>query len=199
MSATPFSLLFANGLREHHSVLDFDCGSRSVLEGFSSRIYRSKSISRNRSEPCRLIDDRIANELGQDAIKLKRPSFAYNDTFDCSAFGAKFDFIMAQSVATHCGPDLLARMLASFHDTLQQDGLIFTIGNPRHDRGHVTAGRLALSARCVVYTDAQLHEFFGNATAAMEFRYLGIDLRTAWYAVAVTHTNGCLPNASVAS
>ena len=27
MSATQFSLLFANGLREHHRVLDFGCGS----------------------------------------------------------------------------------------------------------------------------------------------------------------------------
>jgi len=103
MGATQFALLFHMGLRDHHTVLDFGCGSlrlgRSLIPYLQAGGYFG--IDPNKW----LIEDGIENELGQDGIQLKRPRFAYNTDFDCSIFGEKFDYIIAQSIFTHCGPN----------------------------------------------------------------------------------------------
>jgi hypothetical protein len=49
--------------------------------------------------------------LGSDAIELKAPEFHYGDTpallQDCGAL----DFVVAQSIFSHCGPELIASWL----------------------------------------------------------------------------------------
>jgi hypothetical protein len=94
MSATQFSLLFANGLREHHRVLDFGCGSlrlgRLLIPYLWEKCYFG--IEPNRW----LNDDAIAYETGVDALGIKKPQFSYREDFDCNCFGVKFDYIIAQ-------------------------------------------------------------------------------------------------------
>jgi SAM-dependent methyltransferase len=122
MSATQFSLLFANGLRDHHRVLDFGCGSlrlgRLLIPYLQEGCYFG--IEPNRW----LIDDAIERELGADIVRKKRAVFSYRDDFDCASLGVSFPFIMAQSIFTHCGPDLFHRLLRNFRPVLEPDGLI---------------------------------------------------------------------------
>jgi len=64
------------------------------------------------------------HELGQDAIELKQPKFSYNDDFNCDVFGQSFDFNIAQSLATHMGPDLMGRYLISAKNSLSETGIV---------------------------------------------------------------------------
>lgn len=122
MGATQFALLFHLGLRDYHRVLDFGCGSlrlgRMLIPFLQPKGYHG--IDPNRW----LIEDGALYELGGDALSIKQPQFAYNDDFNCDVFDTKFDFTIAQSMATHMGPDLLARFLTSARDSLAQDGII---------------------------------------------------------------------------
>ena len=125
MSATQFSLLFALGLRETHRVLDFGCGSlrlgRLLIPFLRKDCYFA--IEPNRW----LIDDAIAKELGADMISIKRPHFSWRDDFDCSEFRTTFDFVIAQSIITHAGPDIAMRLLCNFRAVMSPDSMcLFT-------------------------------------------------------------------------
>ena len=69
-----------------------------------------------------LVEEGVRRELGQDAVRLKRPSFSGNADFDFTTFGEAFDFIIAQSVATHTGPDLLDKLLGGAAASLGEAG-----------------------------------------------------------------------------
>jgi hypothetical protein len=59
---------------------------------------------------------------------LKAPSFAYNEDFRCDSFGRRFDFIVAQSIITHCGPELSRLLLTEMAKALEPSGkIIFSI------------------------------------------------------------------------
>jgi hypothetical protein len=107
MSASQFAFLFALGLRDYHRVLDFGCGSMRLIPFL--RPDRYFGIEPNSW----LIDDAVEHELGPSILTVKRPSFAYNDDFRCDVFGEglKFDFIVAQSIITHCGVELTQRLI----------------------------------------------------------------------------------------
>lgn len=121
MSSTQFALLHSLGLREEDKVLDVGCGSlrlgRLLIPFLLAGGYRG--IDPNGW----LIDEAIRRELGSDAIHLKQPAFAHNDDFDFSVFGEAFDFIIAQSVATHTGADLLEKLLKGAARSLAPEGL----------------------------------------------------------------------------
>jgi hypothetical protein len=71
MGATQFALLFALGLREHHKVLDFGCGSlragRLLIPYLNPGCYFG--IEPNRW----LVDEAIKNQIGADIVSIKRP------------------------------------------------------------------------------------------------------------------------------
>jgi SAM-dependent methyltransferase len=122
MSATQFSLLFTLGLRDHHRVLDFGCGSLRLGRLLVPFLQRDKYYG---IEPnAWLIEDAIKFELGRDIVGIKNPKFSENDDFNCSVFGKKFDFIVAQSVVTHCGPDLFQKLIVNFSEVLSDDGIV---------------------------------------------------------------------------
>lgn len=126
LSSSQFALLFALGLRETHRVLDFGCGSlrlgRLLIPFLLPQHYCG--IDPNRW----LISDAIERELGKDAIRIKQPSFAFNDDFRCDIFGMKFDYIVAQSILTHCGYDLAERLLVEAAGAVAENGkIIFSI------------------------------------------------------------------------
>lgn len=122
MSATQFSLLFTLGLRDHHRVLDFGCGSlrlgRLLIPFLRPGGYFGVEPN------AWLIDDALANETGRDVVAIKRPRFSHNSDFDCGVFGEKFEFIIAQSIVTHCGPDLFQKAMDGFASVLADDGVV---------------------------------------------------------------------------
>jgi SAM-dependent methyltransferase len=183
MSATQFALLHATGLREGHRVLDFGCGSLRLgrlLIPFL-REGRYFGIDPNRW----LIEDAIDRELGRDIIRLKSPCFAYNDDFDCSTFGSTFDFVVAQSIVTHCGPDLFRKLMKSLEAVLAPDGLaLFSYIRDEDGRAEPPADGWHYPT-CVAYTQQQVALFLEEA------RLVGTPLpwfhpRAVWHAASRT-------------
>ena len=121
-AASQFALLFLLGLREHHRVLDFGCGSLRLGRLLIPYLLPDRYCG---IEPeTRLVEAGFAEELGHDARGLKRPRFDDNADFRVDGFGERFDFIMAQSVFSHAGAGPTARGLAAFADALAPGGLI---------------------------------------------------------------------------
>ena len=122
MGVTQLRLLTTLGLREDQAVLDFGCGSlragRLLMAYLRPGLYHG--IDPNRW----LIEEAVARELGQEFVALRRPHFDHNDRFDMTVFGRRFDYIVAQSVFSHSGPDLVGQALASARAALAPDGLM---------------------------------------------------------------------------
>jgi SAM-dependent methyltransferase len=109
IAAMTFNLLTTIGLRAHHRLLDIGCGSLRIGRLLIPYLNRGNYTG---VEPnAWLVEDGIRHELGAEAIQLKAPVFHYGDTpallDDCGAF----DFVVAQSIFSHCGPELIASWL----------------------------------------------------------------------------------------
>ncbi len=122
MGATQFRLLSALGLRAHHSLLDFGCGSLRAGRLFISFLDEGRYHG---IEPEKwLIDEAIKNQTGEDLLKLKKPQFNHNSDWQTDVFSRQFDFIVAQAVFPRAGSDCLRAGLRSFCGSLKPDGLI---------------------------------------------------------------------------
>jgi SAM-dependent methyltransferase len=146
MAATQFRLLTTLGLREHHRLLNSGCGSLRV-----GRLLIPYLLPGNYHgiEPNSwLIEDAIAREIGHDQIRLKRSVFRANADFSSDGFGVAFDFIVAQSVFSHAGADLVAPALSGFRRNLAPGG---GVGDVRRGGALGVSGvcrrRLGLSQR----------------------------------------------------
>jgi SAM-dependent methyltransferase len=183
MSATQFAMLFQMGMRDYHKVLDFGCGSlrlgRLLIPFLRAEHYFG--IDPNKW----LIDDGIANELGADAIRIKRPRFDYNARYDCEVFGTRFDFIMAQSIVTHTGPDWMTALFASVAKTLGSKGL-FLFSYIRSDDGDAELPPDGWHyPGCVGYTEPTIERMLaahGLQSVALPWFHPG----AAWHAAALS-------------
>lgn len=122
MGATQFRLLTALGLREHHKLLDFGCGS--LRAGRLLIPYLDPGNYFGLEPNAWLIEDAFGKQLGQDIRRLKRPVFRHHDSFTADEFRTSFDFIVAQSIFSHAGPQLARTALASFRRVLAEDGIV---------------------------------------------------------------------------
>lgn len=110
VSAMQFNLMTLLGLREHHTLLDLGCGS---LRG--GKLFIPFLLPRHYFgiEPEQwLIEEGIRKELGQDLIRIKRPTFSNDRNFTLSVFNEKFDFILAQSIFSHASETQIRRCLS---------------------------------------------------------------------------------------
>ena len=183
MGATQFRLLTALGLREHHRVLDFGCGSlragRLLIPYLLPGNYHG--IEPNKW----LVEDGIANQIGADMVRIKQPRFDDNAEFRCDAFGTDFDFIVAQSIFSHTLRELAVRGLRNFRAALAPGGLVactFVDAAPKPPAANVAADGW-------VYPDCV--GFATDAVAGMfvEAGLVGVRLpwfhpRQAWYLAA---------------
>ncbi len=135
MGATQFSLLFHMGIRDYHKVLDMGCGSLRLGRLLIPYLRESGYFGIDPNQW--LIEDGIKNEIGQDAIDLKKPHFDHNTEFNCEVFEEKFDFIIAQSIFTHTGPDCFSAFLESSKNSLVSDGIALFTYIPTDDPGFI--------------------------------------------------------------
>ncbi len=120
-AASQFALMVTLGLREDHTLLDIGCGS---LCGGRLFIPYLRTGNYYGLEPeSWLIDDAVSFELGEELIRLKRPSFRHTADFSLTGFGVAFDFMLAQSVLTHTSQSQLDRCLSEARLALKPEGL----------------------------------------------------------------------------
>lgn len=121
MGATQFMLLVTLGLRDSHRVLDFGCGS--LRAGRLLIPYLQPGHYFGLEPNSWLIDDAIERQIGRDQIALKQPRFFAFDDFRAERCGGDFDFILAQSIFSHAGADIVQRALDGFSIALAPGGL----------------------------------------------------------------------------
>jgi hypothetical protein len=108
--ALQFNLLTTLGLRDHHYLLDIGCGSLCGGRLFISYLRPGRYFG---IEPLEwLLQKGIKEEVGDSAIEIKKPTFLHDDGFELSAFGRKFDFLLAQSIFSHTSKAQLRKCLS---------------------------------------------------------------------------------------
>jgi hypothetical protein len=182
MGATQFRLLCTLGLRSNHYLLDFGCGSLRAGRLFISYLNEGCYFG---VEPNKwLIEDAINCQVGKDLIRIKNPSFDYNEDFATNVFNVKFNFIIAQSIFSHACSDLVSIALRNFKESLKDDGFIaatFIEGVKDSDgNGWVYPG-------CVNYCPTTIKQFAREA-GLFESRIPWYHPRQTWY-VFTKHRN----------
>ena len=109
-AALQFNILTFLGLRQDHNLLDIGCGSLRGGRLFMTYLEAERYCGIEPEEW--LIEEGIANELGQDLIDLKRPAFSSDSEFTLTTFGRQFDYIVAQSIFSHAAPSQIERCLS---------------------------------------------------------------------------------------
>lgn len=185
MGASQFGLLCTLGLRSHHYLLDFGCGSLRAGKLFISYLDPGRYFG---IEPNNwLIDDGIKNEIGEDQIKIKKPTFQFNGDFTVDNLGQKFDYILAQSIFTHTSLDIIIKILKSFKRSLQPNGIIaatfFENFKEKHDyiiEGEDTEGEVWRYPNCFNYKRSTILRLF-EETGLHIMRIPWHHPRQTWY------------------
>jgi hypothetical protein len=117
------ALLLAAGLRETHRLVDVGCGSLRAGRLFIPYLRPGHYFG---IEPNRwLVEEGIRREIGDDLVRIKRPTFRFVEDFSLSAFGVGFDFAVAQSIFSHTYPDLTVVGLREITKALAPEGKHF--------------------------------------------------------------------------
>jgi SAM-dependent methyltransferase len=122
VSAMAFGLLTSLGLRQHHSVLDVGCGSLRI--GRLLIPYLNAGSYTGIEPNAWLVEQGIKREIGSDLVGIKNPRFHFFDSAASLPQELKFDFALAQSIFSHCGPDLLKRWINEISGRLSEYGVI---------------------------------------------------------------------------
>lgn len=131
MGATQFRLLTTLGLRSHHKLLDFGCGSLRAGKLFIPYLNSGNYFGQEPNQW--LIDEAVRNELGNDLINLKEPNFSNRNDFNLG-FKEKFDFIVAQSIFSHTSRKNLIKGIDSIYKGLSNEGIaLITIIEGKND------------------------------------------------------------------
>lgn len=178
MGGNQFALLFLLGLREHHRLLDFGCGS--LRAGRLLIPYLNPGNYHGIEPNTWLIEDALERQLGGQE-KLKRPVFSNNSDFRADVFGVTFDYIVAQSIFSHSGPSLTRTALQSFAGTLAPAGLVvasFWEGDEDTPEGWYYTG---LTKRGTVRYRPQLIESLANESGLKAMRIPWRHPRLTWW------------------
>lgn len=155
MGATQFALLVALGLRDRHRVLDFGCGSLRVGRLLISYLQRGNYHG---LEPNSwLVEDAVERQVGRDQIAIKWPHFHAFGDFRADRCGTDFDFILAQSIFSHAGSDVVETALGGFRRALAGSGLaLVTFVHPGQAGIVQTAASGWIYPECVAYPPASI-------------------------------------------
>ena len=130
IAAMTFNLLTTLGLRQHHSLLDIGCGSLRIGRLLIPYLNRGKYFAIEPNEW--LVEEGINREIGKSLVEIKRPTFFFSDSPEkIGQANTLFDFVVAQSIFSHCGLDLIRGWLCAISRSLARDGVLvatFLIG-----------------------------------------------------------------------
>ena len=164
IAAMAFNLLTTLGLRQHHSLLDVGCGSLRIGRLLIPYLNRGKYFG---IEPNKwLVDEGIRRELGETLVQIKQPTFFFSDSPDTMAqANIAFDFVLAQSIFSHCGLDLIKGWLSAISRSLAETGaLVATFLTGQED----AVQRGWIYPECVNYRPATLERAAGDVNLRFE-------------------------------
>jgi SAM-dependent methyltransferase len=123
IAAMTFNLLTTLGLRQHHTLLDVGCGSLRIGRLLIPYLNRGKYFGVEPNEW--LVKEGINRELGGALLEIKRPTFFFSDSPEViTQAKISFDFVLAQSIFSHCGLDLIKSWLSAISRSLAEDGVL---------------------------------------------------------------------------
>ena len=126
IGAHQFCVMVKFGLRDHHRLLDFGCGSLRGGKYFINYLRKWNYVG---IEPSvELVRAGIQQELTGGVMGLKLPRFFHWDDFFWAdklddLLELKFDYVLAQSILTHTGSDLVTQIAEEAHKSLVHDGV----------------------------------------------------------------------------
>ena len=153
VSAMVFNLLTSAGLREHHRLLDVGCGSLRAGRLLIPYLNEGCYFGVDPNKP--LVEAGIANEVGMDLIRIKKPTFSFKDSMKDFNDPLNLDYAVAQSIFSHCGIDLIESWLEQISFHLKPTGALFATFVPGLEN-HAGSGWVYPS--CVYYTPIKLAE-----------------------------------------
>lgn len=121
VSAMVFNLLTSLGLRQHHRVVDIGCGSLRVGRLLIPYLNPGNYFGVDPSDW--LIKEGVKHEIGEDFLKLKKPTLIVDNTLKNYTEKIDADYMFAQSVFSHCGLNLIDRWLDDVKFHLSESGI----------------------------------------------------------------------------
>ena len=109
-----FEFVRADGLQPHHVLLDIGCGALRGGVHFIDYLDRGHYLGIDQHQT--LIDRGIADELGQERFRDKRPEFVVSSDFEFERFSRVPDYAIAQSLFTHLTEIDIATCLGRLRD-----------------------------------------------------------------------------------
>jgi predicted TPR repeat methyltransferase len=123
IGAHQFNLLTFYGLREHHTLLDIGCGSLRAGRLFMPYLLPGKYFGTEAEKW--IVEDGIKNNIGNDMLQIKKPTFSYDKSFNLSKLNKKFDFILAQSVFSHISSNQIEKCLFEANEVMMPHSIFF--------------------------------------------------------------------------
>ncbi|SNR66732.1 Methyltransferase domain-containing protein [Humidesulfovibrio mexicanus] len=157
--ASQFRLLCALGLRSGHRLLDFGCGS--LRAGRLLIPYLDPACYHGVEPNAWLVRDVQTRELGRDIFHLKQPRISTDADFGLEGIGGGFDYVLCQSVLSHCGPELALQVLGTLARALAPRGrmaLTFKLASGKAD----TRPEGWVYPSCVLYNRAEVDAMFAQ-------------------------------------
>ena len=140
-----FEVLLREGLLPSSTVLDVGCGALRL--GYWLMRFLDPGCYCGIEPQQDMLKLGLERLVEPDAVARAEARFAYNDDFDFSGFGTRFDFVIARSIWTHASKQQISAMLRSFAATSSAHGVFlasyypagrwFKVGRkwPRLERG----------------------------------------------------------------
>jgi cyclopropane fatty-acyl-phospholipid synthase-like methyltransferase len=122
VAAMCFNLLTTIGLRQHHRLLDVGCGSLRLGRLFVPYLNVGNYVG---VEPnAWLVEEGIRQELGAEQVGIKQPTFLFESDPAAVQDHGPFDYAVAQSIFSHCDPDMIRNWLHGLHPVLAPGGVL---------------------------------------------------------------------------
>tara|TARA_R110000737_G_scaffold332699_1_gene349765 strand:- start:9910 stop:10608 length:699 start_codon:yes stop_codon:yes gene_type:complete len=177
IAAMVFNLLTSVGLKQHHKLIDVGCGSLRLGRLLLPYLNKENYIG---IEPNKwLVEDGIINEVGQSLIDVKKPQFIFDTDLKNINSTLQADFVVAQSIFSHCGNDLLLEWFIDLFENTNEESLslvTFIEGeNDCSQNGWIYPG-------CVSYTE----DYIKKLASDVGFRYIKLNWfhpRQQWVAL----------------
>jgi len=131
IGATQFLALVEAGLREKDRLLDVGCGC--LRGGRFSIMYLNKGNYFGVEPREDIVRAGIREEIGQDLVDMKNPTFKYNEDFDFSGF-PQFNYVLVHSIFIHAGLEQIKACLEKVKSKMEMGGkILFTFKPGSHD------------------------------------------------------------------